>query len=124
MRGLFRRLGPLRRAHLGSAFIVDSHRLGLAVLDRVEILARLISSLLYFWNDRMRVRKGIVADAGHLPGDFPARRASGNLEAIVRDFTCDIEIRSGCADRRQLVTEVAIKRFGIIGKRDWSAPQN
>ncbi len=66
----------------------------------------------------MGIGVNILADAGNLPGNFPARLATRNLEVVVRDFFGDVEVGTGSADGRQLIAEVLIERLKPLGQFD------
>src|SRR5580704_5127447 len=65
--------------------------------------------------DAVRIGPGVLANAGHLPGNFDVRFVGVNDESIVGDLTRDDRLRE-LADHGQLVAEVAIEGLEITGQ--------
>src|SRR5580700_36512 len=84
----------------------------------MQVMPLLLRRLFYFHLDAVGIGVGVVANARYLPGDFPGRLASGNAEAVPRNFACDVEARLRPPNRSQLITEVAIQSLKISGEGD------
>src|SRR5579864_6633300 len=93
------RLDPLH--HLRMARPFEALLLRLAEKLRMNVRAALASFFRRFDHERVRLGKGVLANAGNLPGDFHSGRAAGNLELVVGDFLSDVEVRPRRADRSQ-----------------------
>lgn len=90
---------------------MDAFGFRLAIEFRVQIGAPLGLGLVFFHRNPMGVGPGVLPNARHLPGDFTARLATRNLEAVAGDFLGDVQVRSGRADGGKLVAKVAVQRL-------------
>src|SRR5215469_2635664 len=66
---------------------------GLTVLIGIDVVTLLSGRLFSLRLERMFSYVGVVADTGYLPGNFTARLAPSNLEAIAGDLLSDIQVR-------------------------------
>lgn len=62
-------------------------------------------------DERMSFGGSVLAEGGHLPGNFAARFPSGNLELVAGDFVGNIQVPSRRADGRKLIAEVPVLRL-------------
>ena len=53
----------------------------------MQVLALFLRRLFLLYSNGVRVRVGVMADAGHLPRDFNARLAGANYKPVVGDFS-------------------------------------
>src|SRR5207244_812703 len=68
---------------------------------RVAVRALLRGRLgLLEWNP-VRVRPGVLADAGDLPRDVASGCPARDLEAVAQDLLGNVELRAGHANRRE-----------------------
>jgi hypothetical protein len=75
-----------RRDKLLEPAPVQAPLLRLVVLSRAEVGAALVFGLVLLDRDAMRVGPGLLADAGHLPGDLHPWLAASDREAIAVDL--------------------------------------
>lgn len=69
--------------------------------------------VLFIWNT-VRIRPGIVTNAGDLPRDLPVGSAAGNLEAIALHLARDVQARLGRSHGSKLVAKIAIEGLEIM----------
>lgn len=74
--------------------------------------------LFLFDNHGMGLRKRILANARHLPGNLESRAATSNLKTMLGNLFRDIEIRTRSADCRELVPEITVKGLELF--RQWN----
>src|SRR5260370_1426360 len=80
--------GRAGAGRLGLAPFLEAERFlgGLPLLDGVEVGAALVGGLVLLDRNAVRVGEGVVADAGHLPGNLHAGLVGADGEAVVRDL--------------------------------------
>lgn len=101
--------------HFGAPRPFEAFFLRLIECRRVQEMAALSRGLLLFDRNTMLVGEGVLAHAGHLPGDFDVRLVCPDREAVALDFAGHDRLRE-LADDRELVAEVPVERFEIIGQ--------
>ena len=69
--------------------------------------ASLDRRLVLFHRNAVLVGKGILANAGHLPGYPHARPAAADLELVARNFARDVDRRKA-ADAGKLIAKIAV----------------
>lgn len=84
------------------ALIVQPQLGRLAQFHRVQVESALAGRLWLLHRDAVRVGVGVLADAGHLPGDLQTRRAAGDLEAVILHLVRHVE-RRPAADGGELI---------------------
>ena len=114
--------GALGGGALGARGSAVSHAVqalfgGLAPGLGIEIRPRSAFRLLLLDRDPMRFGPGVVADAGHLPGDLGAAAPPRIRKRLPSTFARDPE-RRPAAERRELVAEVAVERLEPVRQLD------
>src|SRR5205085_1671088 len=114
--GVRRTLGriPPRRLEAG---VLNTEGLRLALGSGVEEEAALGGRLVLRDRDAVGVRKRVLPNAGHLPGDLDARFVGFDREAVSRDLPGDDRLCK-LTDDGQLVAEIAVERGEVVGKLD------
>src|SRR4051812_40131010 len=84
---------------------------------RLQVLAALISSLVLFHGNAMRIGPGVLATAGPRRGPSGASPAAGVLEFFVLIFLRNIP-GGITADAGDLIAKVAIERIEPVGQRN------
>src|SRR5260221_5970953 len=81
------------------------------MLLRVQVTVPLIHRLVLLYDEPVCPRPGILANARHLPAHPHRGAATGDLEAVVFDFLCNMEIWSRSTHRGELIVKRAVQRF-------------
>ena len=71
----------------------DAWFAGMVKKLRMEIMPSFLLGIVLFYGKAMSIGPGVLAHAGHLPGDFDAASVGANFEFIVGDFGGDYRLR-------------------------------
>src|SRR5271165_1035558 len=107
-------LAPWRRR-----FVANPCRGGRSDGFGIEVAAAIGRSLFDLDRNPVGVGEAILANAGHLPGDFHIRFVRLDAELVVRNLASHDGLRE-LADYGQLIPEIAVERLEPIRQRDRS----
>jgi hypothetical protein len=85
---------------------------------RMQVVAALFLSFVFFDLDAVFVGISILAHARHLPTDFYIRRVGADREAVAFDLVCHNRLREG-ADDGELIAEVTVQGLEVIRQCDY-----
>src|ERR1022692_3837256 len=84
----------------------------------VQITASVDLRFVFFDRNAVGVGPGILASTGELPTHSPAILTAGDRELAVGHLGCNVKVRRGPADGRELIAEVTVERLEPVGKLD------
>src|SRR5437588_740306 len=83
---------------------------------RMQVAIPLVGQLFLLYYKFVGLGPGILTNTGHLPADSHPGCPTSNLETMVSDFLCNVEVWPGSTNRGELIVTFLVQRLEPIRK--------